>query len=274
MSEEIRHITSRPNSFELGLQEVWSKRELLAWLGWRDLTVRYRQTVIGILWAVIQPVAMMLLFTATFGILVRVPSDNLPYSVLVLSGLVPWALLSSVVSAAASSLVSNASLISKVYFARIILVLSYAIAPFVDYLIALLILLALLAWFGITPSMNVVLLPGFGLLIALTALGPGLWFATLNVRFRDVRFVVPFLLQLGMFTTPVVYPISLVPEKYLNFYSLNPGVFLVEGFRYLLFGSATVTAVAAISWLTFALVAFLSGAMYLRAEEKSFADQI
>ena len=274
MTDIVRRIVPQSRWLDFGLQELWRHRELLFWLGWRDLRVRYQQTVAGALWVVVQPLAMMAVFSFTLGFLARVASNDLPYAVLVLSGLVPWTLFSSILSSASSSLVSNASLVTKVYFPRNVLVFSALLAPLVDFAVSLVILLVILAIFGVVPAWTVVLLPFFGILVAVTALGPGLWFATLNVRYRDVRFMLPFLLQVGLFASPIVYPIDLVPPQYLTIYSLNPAVFMIQEFRHLLFGSGLVTTAMFVSWLAFTTVTIVSGLLYLRAEEKFFADMI
>lgn len=274
MKPAVRRITAKPESRDLGLGELWAHRELLAWFGWRDLAVRYRQTAGGVLWAFLQPVATMALFSVTLGYLARVPSDNLPYAVLVLSGLVPWTLIGATLGATASSIVGNAALMTKVYFPRSIMVLSATLAPMVDYLIALVVLAITLGIYGIVPKATALALPFLGIALVLTALGPGLWLATLNVRFRDVRFVIPFLLQIGLFGSPVVYPISLVPSWLWNIYILNPAVFPIEAFRALLLGSGTVTAGMFISWFLFVVVTIPTGLWYLRAEERLFADTI
>lgn len=274
MSETFRRITPASKSFDFGLRELWEQRDLLVWLGGRDLRIRYRQTAAGVLWAVLQPVSMMAVYTLVLGVLARVESKDMPYAVLVLSGLVPWVLFSGVLGGTASSLVGNAALITKVYFSRIVVVLSSMTGPLVDYLISLGVLMVVLVIFSVVPAPQAVLLPFFGIVIALTALGPGLWAATLNVRYRDVRFVIPFLLQLGLFGSPIIYPIGLVPEAYLGIYSLNPAVFLLEGFKYLLFGKATITMTMFVSWLLFTVITLVTGLLYLRAEEKTFADTI
>lgn len=274
MTDVVRRIVPQSRWLDFGLQELWRHRELLFWLGWRDLRVRYQQTVAGAFWVVVQPLAMMAVFSVTLGFLARVASNDLPYAVLVLSGLVPWTLFSSILSSASSSLVSNASLVTKVYFPRNVLVFSALLAPLVDFAVSLVILLVILAIFGVVPAWTVVLLPFFGILVAVTALGPSLWFATLNVRYRDVRFMIPFLLQVGLFASPIVYPIDLVPPQYLTIYSLNPAVFVIQEFRHLLFGTGLVTTAMFVSWLVFTTVTIVSGLLYLRAEEKFFADMI
>lgn len=274
MTDIVRRIVPQSRWLDFGLRELWRHRELLFWLGWRDLRVRYQQTVAGAFWVVVQPLAMMAVFSFTLGFLARVASNDLPYAVLVLSGLVPWTLFSSILSSASSSLVSNASLVTKVYFPRNVLVFSALLAPLVDFAVSLVILLVIVAIFGVVPAWTVVLLPFFGILVAVTALGPSLWFATLNVRYRDVRFMIPFILQVGLFASPIVYPIDLVPPQYLTIYSLNPAVFVIQEFRLLLFGSGLVTTAMFVSWLVFTTVTIVSGLLYLRAEEKFFADMI
>lgn len=274
MKHVTRRITAKPDSLDMGLAELWAHRELLIWFGWRDLTVRYRQTAAGVLWAFLQPVAMMALFSITLGYLARVPSDDLPYAVLVLTGIVPWTLIGSTLGATSSSLVANSALMTKVYFPRSVMVFSAALTPFVDFLIALVVLAVMMMLYGIVPKPTALLLPFLGLAIVLTALGPGLWLATLNVRFRDVRFIIPFLLQIGLFGSPVVYPISLVPPTLWNIYILNPAVFPIEAFRYLLLGTGTLTPAMFVTWFVFVAVSIPTGLLFLRAEERLFADTI
>jgi lipopolysaccharide transport system permease protein len=274
VTEIVRRIVPHADGIDFGLREIWLQRHLLVWLGWRDLRIRYRQTWAGVLWAVFQPIAMMLLFTVTLGYLAKVPSSNLPYSVLVLSGLVPWTLISGVLSGMSGSLVANAALITKVYFSRGVIVLSAILGPAVDYAISIVILALTGVILGQMPAVTTLLLLPFGLLIAATAVGPGLWLATLNVRFRDVRFIVPFLLQVGLFGGPVVYPIEIVPQSHLWLYSLNPTVFPVQAFRWFLLGTATVTVPMVLSWLVFVVASISSGLLFLRSEERLFADTI
>jgi lipopolysaccharide transport system permease protein len=274
MTQVVRRIQPRPEGIDFGLSEIWSQRDLLLWLGWRDLRIRYRQTSAGVMWALFQPVVMMIIFTLTLGYLARIPSNDLPYSVLVLSGLVPWTLISAVLSGTSGSLVANAPLITKVYFSRGVVVLSAVIGPAVDYAISILILGILCFGLGAVPALTAPFLIPFGLFVAATAIGPGLWLATLNVRYRDVRFIVPFLLQVGLFGSPVVYPIELVPSHLSLLYQLNPAVFPIQAFRWLLLGSATVTFPMAASWLVFVMASTTSGLLFLRSEERYFADNI
>jgi lipopolysaccharide transport system permease protein len=274
MTEVVRHIRPKAERIDFGVQEIWSQRDLLVWLGWRDLRIRYRQTTGGLLWALLQPVVMMVIFTLTLGYLARIPSNDLPYSVLVLSGLVPWTLIAAVLGGTSSSLVANAALITKVYFSRGVVVLSAVVGPAFDYVISIVILAILCFMLGTVPAATTLLLIPFGVIVALTSLGAGLWLATLNVRFRDVRFIVPFLLQVGLFGSPVVYPIELVPTHLAWFYQLNPAVFPIQAFRWLLVGSGTVTTWMAVSWFVFVVASMASGLLFLRSEERLFADTI
>ena len=274
MTENVRRIRPHAEGIDFGIREIWSQRGLLLWLGWRDLRVRYRQTSAGVLWAILQPVAMMVIFTLTLGYLARIPSNDLPYSVFVLSGLVPWTLISAVLSGTSNSLVANAALITKVYFSRGVVVLSSILGPAVDYALSIAILAVLCLTLGTVPAVTLPLLVPLGVIVALTAVGPGLWLATLNVKFRDVRFVVPFLLQVGLFGSPVVYPIELVPSHLAFLYQLNPAVFPIQAFRWLLLGSALMTWTMAVSWFVFSSVSLASGLLFLRSEERHFADTI
>jgi len=264
-----------PSGFnDFGLTEFWSFRNLLVWLAWRDITLRYRQTVVGAAWVVFQPLSMMVIFSVTLGLLARVPSEELPYPVLALSGLVMWNLISGVLSHTSQSLVNNSGLISKIYFPRSIVTVSSAISPFVDFLIALVVLIAMAFAFGVKLSWTVILAPFVGVLAVAGGLGLGLWFAALNVKYRDIRFVVPFLIQTGMFCSPVVYPLALVPEHWRLLYAVNPAVSLIEGMRWSLFGQTLLTPAMAALSTAVSVVLFLIGAVYFRNQEKNFADSV
>lgn len=258
----------------LDLRELWEYRELLGFLAWRDLKVRYKQTAIGVAWAVLQPLAMMTVFTIFFGRLARLPSDGLPYPLFALAGLLSWNLFARVLASSADSLVRDQRLISKVYFPRLIVPLSSSLAALVDFAISLVLLLALMVFYRVTPDERLLFLPLLALLLLVAALGVGFWLSALNVEFRDVQHTLPFLTQLWFFLTPVVYPASLVPDRYLVLYSLNPMVGVVEGFRWSLLGtSAPVPSAVLISAVT-AVVLFVTGLIYFRSRERSFADSL
>ena len=255
-------------------QELWEYRELLYFLTWRDVKVRYKQTVLGIAWAVIQPFFTMVVFSLFFGRLAGVPSDGIPYPVFSFAALVPWTLFANGLNQSASSLVSNANLITKVYFPRIIVPIASVLGGLVDFALAFLVLLGIMLYYGTLPSMNVLWLPLFLLLALVTSLGTGLWLSTLNVQFRDVRHVVPFLTQLWLFATPIAYPSSLLSEPWRTLYGLNPMSGVVEGFRWALLGTDTAPGPMLIVSGLAALGLLIGGALYLRRMEETFADVI
>jgi len=258
--------------FSMDLKGVWEYRELLYFLVWRDLKVRYRQTLLGAGWVIVQPLMTMVIFTAVFGNFAKVPSDGLPYPIFIFSALLPWNLFASSLTRGGSSVVSNAHLISKIYFPRLILPLSGILSPLVDFAVAFVILVVMMIWFGTLPTWGLLALPLFMLLAILTALSVGLWLSALNVRYRDVGHTIPFLTQVWMFATPVAYPVSLVPQKWRLLYSLNPMAGVIEGFRWALLGKDSpefgVIAVSAIM----VLVLMLPGVVYFKYTERTFAD--
>jgi lipopolysaccharide transport system permease protein len=256
------------------LTELWQHRELLYFLIWRELKVRYKQTVIGVAWAVFQPLITMVIFAIIFGIFARLPSDGLPYSVFAYSALLPWTYFSQAISRAAYSLVGDASLLQKVYFPRLILPIAAVIVPIIDFFLALLILVGMLVWFGITPTWGVFLLPVFLVMAILTALAVGLWIAPLNVKYRDVNIAVPVLIQLWMYASPIVYPLSLVPEKWQAIYSLNPLVGVISGFRWaLLNGVKPDFQLIGVSVLAVILLLW-GGIVFFKRAEPTFADVV
>jgi lipopolysaccharide transport system permease protein len=258
----------------LHLADLWEYRELLFFLTWRDIKVRYQQTVLGAAWAIIQPVCTMLVFSLFFGKLARVPSDGIPYPIFSYAALVPWGFFSNALTSSSNSLVTSAHLITKVYFPRLVVPISSVLAGAVDTALAFLVLLAMMWGYGRVPTINVMWLPALMLLAVVTALGVGLWLSALNVRFRDVRHVVPFLTQFWLFATPVAYPSSMLSEPWRALYSLNPMVGVVDGFRWALLGTTGAPGVGlAVSSLA-ALVLLVSGAYYFRRVETSFADII
>lgn len=265
-------IKSQMDLFSMDLKGVWEYRELLYFLVWRDLKVRYRQTLLGAGWVIVQPLMTMVIFTAVFGNFAKVPSDGLPYPIFIFSALLPWNLFASSLTRGGSSVVSNAHLISKIYFPRLILPLSGILSPLVDFAVAFVILVVMMIWFGTLPTWGLLALPLFMLLAILTALSVGLWLSALNVRYRDVGHTIPFLTQVWMFATPVAYPVSLVPQKWRLLYSLNPMAGVIEGFRWALLGKDSpefgVIAVSAIM----VLVLMLPGVVYFKYTERTFAD--
>jgi lipopolysaccharide transport system permease protein len=256
----------------LNLRELWAYRELLYFLVWRDVKVRYKQTALGIAWVVIQPVATTLIFTIIFGNLAHMPSDNLPYAVFAMAGLVPWNFFAGAFARGGASLVGSANLISKVYFPRLIIPLASVLSGLVDFAIVLVLLIALLIFFGITPTLAIFTLPLFLLLAIATALGVGLWLSALNVQYRDVSYLVPFIAQFWMYATPVVYPTSLIPEQWRLVYGLNPMAGVVEGFRWALLGKGEPPGPLLIVSVLFVVMLLVSGAYVFRRMEKTFAD--
>jgi lipopolysaccharide transport system permease protein len=258
----------------LDLREVWESRELLYFLTWRDIKVRYKQTVLGAAWAVIQPFLTMVVFSIFFGRLGRIPSDGIPYPIFSYSALVPWTFFAAGVAQSANSVVGNANLIRKVYFPRLAIPLAAVASEGVDFAIAFVVLLGMMLYFGIMPTATIAWLPPLVLLSAATSLGVGLWLAALNVQFRDVRYVVPFVIQFWMFATPIVYPSSLLGEKWRAIYAINPMVGAIEGFRWALLGTATAPGPMIAASSSAALAILFSGAFYFRRVEKEFADLV
>lgn len=255
-------------------RDLWRYRELLGFLAWRDIQVRYKQTVLGAAWALLQPAITLVVFTFIFGKLAHMPSGDVPYPLLVMAGLLPWQLFANALSSASGSLVSNTHLISKVYFPRLVVPLSALAVALIDFLIVALLYLALCAWFSFWPDWRVLLLPLFTLLGLLAALGAGLWLTALTVRFRDFRFLVPFLLQLGVFLSPVGFSTATVPNWRVLF-SLNPMVAVIDGFRWcLLHGEQPFYLPGLLSGIAVTALLLSSGLWYFRRTERSFADVI
>jgi lipopolysaccharide transport system permease protein len=256
-------------------RDLWSFRELLWFLAWRDILVRYKQTVIGVAWSLIRPLLTMIVFTIVFGKLAGLPSNGVPYPILVFAALLPWQFFANSLSDSSNSLLSNAGMISKVYFPRLIVPASSIIVSVVDFLITLALMFGLMIWFQVMPTWRLLLLPAFLALALATALGAGLWFAALNTKFRDFRYIVPFVVQFGLYVSPVGFSSDLVPERWRVLYSLNPMVAVIDGFRWAIIGDE-----AHIYWPGFVisclLIAFLlvTGVMYFRKTEKTFADVI
>jgi len=256
----------------LEFRELWEYRELLYFLIWRDVKVRYKQTALGAAWAVIQPFFMMVVFSLFFGRLAKVPSDGIPYPVFTFCALLPWQLFANALTESSNSLVGNQNLITKVYFPRLVVPISAVLGGLVDFVIAFVILLGMMLYYGIVPGWAIVTLPGFILLAVLTALGVGLWLSALNVQYRDVRYTIGFLVQLWLFLTPVAYPSSIVPEKWRPLYGLNPMAGVVEGFRWALLGNSQPPG--AMLWVSVAVVILIlfGGLYYFRRMEQQFAD--
>lgn len=256
------------------LNELWAYRELLYFLVWRDLKVRYKQTLLGATWALVQPLFTMLVFSLFFGRLAGIPSDGVPYPLFALAALIPWTYFANALGQSSNSLVNSAHLIAKVYFPRLVIPLASILVGLVDLAIASSLFVPMLLYYGITPGWQIIWLPGFVLLAIVTALGVGLWASALNVEYRDVRHVIPFLTQLWMFLTPVVYPSSLVPERWRALYNLNPMSGVVDGFRWALLGAGPPPGLPLLASALAALTLLVTGAFYFRRMEKTFADRV
>ena len=258
----------------LGLKELWEYRELLYFLTWRDVKVRYKQTVLGAAWAIIQPFFMMVVFSLFFGRLARVPSDGIPYPVFAFCALLPWQLFAHALTESSNSLVANERLITKVYFPRLAVPISAVLGGLIDFAIAFVILLLMMAYYGIVPTRAIFALPAFILLAIVTALGVGLWLSALNVKYRDVRYTTTFLVQFWLFATPVAYPSSIVPERWRMVYGLNPMAGVVEGFRWALLGKSQGPGGLLVVSIAVVILIFLGGLYYFRRMEAEFADVV
>jgi len=256
------------------LRELWAYRELLFFLAWRDLKVRYKQTVLGAAWAIIQPFFTMVVFSIFFGYLGKIPSDGIPYPVFAYCALLPWSLFAHALTESSNSLINNQGLITKVYFPRLIIPIAPLLVGAVDFCIAFLMLLLMMGWYQILPGLAILTLPLFILLALLSAFTVGIWLSALNVQFRDVRYTIPFLTQLWLFATPVAYPSSLLPEPWRTLYGLNPMAGVVEGFRWALIGGKTAPGpLIAVSTLTVILL-LIGGLWYFNRMEQTFADVV
>jgi len=256
------------------LGALWEYRELLMFLAWRDISVRYKQTVLGALWAIIQPLFSMVVFTLFFGTLAKIPSDGVPYAVFSYAGLLPWTYFAAGVSRSSNSLVGSQNLLTKVYFPRLVIPISAVVSPLVDFAIAFAVLLGLMAYFGIAPTANILWLPVLLLLALVTALAVGLWLSALNVEYRDVGYALPFLVQLWMFASPVTYPTSMIPERWHAVYALNPMTGVIEGFRWALLGTGQPPGPITLVSASVTLLLLVGGAYYFKRTERTFADRV
>ena len=256
-------------------QDLWRYRELFYFLAWRDILVRYKQTAIGIVWALIRPFLTMVVFTVVFGQLAKLPSEGAPYPILVFSAMLPWQFFSNSLSECSNSLITNANLLSKVYFPRLVVPTSAVVVSFVDFMISGIILLALMAWYNFIPTWRILTLPLFIGVAFAASIGAGLWLASLNVQYRDFRFIVPFIVQFGLYVSPVGFSSSIVPEKWRFIYSLNPMVGVIDGFRWAILGGNSQLYLPGFM-LSMGLVVLLlvSGIWYFRKMERTFADVI
>jgi lipopolysaccharide transport system permease protein len=270
----VTRIERASGWISLNLAEVWRYRELLYFLTWRDVVVRYKQTALGASWAIIQPLMTMVVFSLVFGRLSAMPSDGVPYPLFSFAALVPWSFFANGLTQSSNSLVGSANLIQKVYFPRLMIPAASVLGGVVDFLLAFVVLLGMMAYYGVAPTINIVWLPLFLLLAIATALGVGLWLSALNVRFRDVRYVVPFITQFWLFATPIAYPSSLLEEPWRTVYGLNPMAGVVEGVRWALLGTKTAPGPMIGLSVLAATILLVGGAYYFRRMEKAFADII
>jgi lipopolysaccharide transport system permease protein len=256
-------------------QDLWKYRELFYFLAWRDILVRYKQTTIGIAWALIRPFLTMVVFTVVFGSLAKLPSEGVPYPILVFSAMLPWQFFANALSECSNSLIGNANLLSKVYFPRLIIPGSAVVVSFVDFMISGMILLGLMAWYNFVPSWRILTLPLFVAIAFIASMGVGLWLAALNVKYRDFRYIVPFIVQFGLYISPVGFSSSIVPPQWRFWYSLNPMVGVIDGFRWaILGGQAELFMPGFLLSIALVLLLFFSGIWYFRQVERTFADVI
>lgn len=256
-------------------QDLWRYRELFYFLAWRDILVRYKQTAIGIAWALIRPFLTMVVFTVVFGQLAKLPSEGAPYPILVFSAMLPWQFFSNSLSECSNSLITNANLLSKVYFPRLVVPTSAVVVSFVDFMISGMILLALMAWYNFVPTWRILTLPLFITVAFAASMGAGLWLASLNVQYRDFRFIVPFIVQFGLYISPVGFSSSIVPQQWRFIYSLNPMVGVIDGFRWaILGGNSQLYLPGFILSMALVFLLLVSGIWYFRKMERTFADVI
>ena len=267
-------IEPRKGMFYRDLAAVWEYRELLYFLVWRDVKIRYKQTVIGMAWAFLQPVIQMIIFTAIFGRFAKIPSDGLPYPIFTYAALLPWNYFASALQRSIHSVVADSALVSKIYFPRLILPITGTMTGLVDFSISFLLLFVMMIWYGVAVTWEALLVPLFVLFALVTALAVGLWLSALNVRYRDVGHAMPFLIQIWMFVSPVVYPVSMIPEKYRLLYSFNPMVGVIEGVRWALLGKAGPDFSGMAMSAVVVIVLLAGGLIFFRTMERTFADVV
>jgi lipopolysaccharide transport system permease protein len=271
--EPVVRIRPKGRWVTLDLADIWEYRELLYFLAWRDVKIRYKQTALGVLWVIIQPLLTMLVFAFVFGRIVGMPSEGIPYPLFAFAGLVPWTFFAGALTRSGNSLVGSAHLITKVYFPRLIIPISAVLAALIDFVISFILLAILMIWYGVDLTWQIALLPFVVLLTALLALGVGMWASALNVKYRDVGYILPFLVQLGMFATPIIYPASIIPGRWRWILELNPMTGIIEGYRASLFNQPIPWAILSVS--TAMTIVVLICAMYIfRRMEKQFADLV
>ena len=267
-------IRSSHGWVSLQLRELFEYRELLYFLTWRDIKVRYKQTALGVLWAILQPLLTMIVFSLFFGRLAKIPSDGIPYPIFAFAALVPWTFFAAGLGQSSSSLVGSANLLKKVYFPRLAIPIAAVLGGLVDFVLGFVVLIVLMFYYGRVPTANVVLVPAFVLLALVTSLGVGFWLSALSVEYRDVRFVVPFITQFWMLATPIAYSSTLLPEPWRTIFALNPMVGVVEGFRWALLGTRSELGPIALVSALMAVLILVSGAYYFRRMERTFADRV
>ncbi|MCP4356685.1 MAG: ABC transporter permease [Chloroflexi bacterium] len=276
-NQPLVHITPSQGWVSLRLGEVWAYRELLYFFVWRDIKVRYKQTILGVSWAILQPLLTMVVFSIFFGRLAQVPSDGLPYPLFSYTALVPWAFFATGLTMSANTLVQNSNMVKKIYFPRLTMPTAAVLAGLVDFVLAFVVLLIMMGYYGYLSNIviqNIIWLPFFLLMALVTCLGTGLWLSAMNVQFRDVRYIIPFLIQLWMFVTPIAYSSSLLSEPWRTLYGINPMAGVVEGFRWALLGTDTAPGPIVIVSAAVAIILLISGAYYFRRMEKTFADVV
>jgi len=275
-SSPISTIIIKPvHGFEfIKLGDLWHYRELLYFLVWRDLKVRYKQTLIGAAWAIVQPFVTMIIFSIFFGRIAKIPSEGIPYPIFSYAALLPWTLFSQGTIQASNSLVSSASLITKVYFPRLVIPISAVLSPLIDFAIAFVVLIGMMIYYGVYPTVMVFWFPVFLLLTLVTTFGISIWFSALNVKYRDVRYAIPFLVQIWLFATPVIYPSTILQGKWRVFLGLNPMTAVIEGFRWSLLGVGKIGGRMIWASIAVAVVLFFTGIFYFQKTERSFADVV
>lgn len=271
VSESVVKIRPLRGWAPLHLKDLWTYRELLYFLTWRQVKVRYKQTVLGFAWAIIRPLAMMVVFSLFFGNLLNVPSEGIPYPLFSYAALLPWNLFAQGLTLSSNSLVVDSNLVKKVYFPRLVMPLSGILPPLVDFVIAFLVLVGMMFYFGYAPSVRMFCLPALVILAMMTAAGVGLWLSAINAKYRDIGYAIPFLVQLWLFASPVVYPASLLPQRFQILYGINPMAGVIEGFRWALLGTEPPSYLMAVS-TAIVIVLLISGMFYFRSSEKNFAD--
>lgn len=273
-TSQVTVIRPKKGLFDIEIANLWQHRELLYFLVWREIKVRYKQAFIGFGWAIIRPVFTMVIFTAIFGRFAKIPSDGMPYPLFAFSALLPWTFFSEALNRGGNSLVGDMQLIQKIYFPRLIIPAAITMAPLVDFALSLMVLFVMMIWYGVAPGWSTLLLPVFIIYAWVQSLALVLWLAPLNVRFRDIRHVLPFLIQIWMYATPIIYPISMIPERWRQLYSLNPMVGVIQGFRWAILGKGApdIYMLGVSGALVFMLL--FSGIIYFNQMERDFADVI